>query len=510
MATKLTPRARTATSLANAERWERAALGCLLEAPESWAEAAGLHADQFSTDWHRAIFSAMCALHERNAVADIVSVISEVGDSVPVDFISGLVDGTVASNLPVYVGKIREAASDRKFRVLQEQLSHSSNGDRLPIVDSMRELLARPGDDQDYRRLFHTVEELENAQPLAFAIDQFLQIDGITLIGGLSGHGKTLMMLAMTRSILSGECLFGLDLFKVVVPAIRVLYLVPESSIGPFWSRVKLFQLEKYVRSDQLFIRTLSHPEQITLEDPRILRAAEGADVFLDTATRFMSGSENDVESTRPFANNLFQLLAAGARSITGAHHSPKGFETADRVTLENILRGSGDLGAMLSCAWGVRQVDAEQNRIYVANAKARDFSACLPFIIQGRPCLDERGSFETLIPPGEAAPLREYLKAENENKDKGGRPAMPDKDTKVRAAGELRAATNLSVRGIAAKLGISKSTAERLLFQFDLSQKRPNGTQFRDKAESRTEVGGEASPKDFPTSVWGSLETVP
>jgi hypothetical protein len=83
---------------------------------------------------------------------------------------------------------------------------------------------------------------------------------------------------------------------------------VPESSIGPFWARIKLFRLEEYIRNDRLLVRTLSSPEQVSLKDPRLLKAAEGADVFLDTAVRFMDGSENDVENARPFAETLFQL----------------------------------------------------------------------------------------------------------------------------------------------------------------------------------------------------------
>ena len=47
-----------------------------------------------------------------------------------------------------------------------------------------------------------------------------------------------------------------------------------------------------------MLIQTLSSREQISLGDPRLHKAAEGADVFLDTAVRFMNGSENDPTST--------------------------------------------------------------------------------------------------------------------------------------------------------------------------------------------------------------------
>jgi hypothetical protein len=143
-------------------------------------------------------------------------------------------------------------------------------------------------------------------------------------------------MLAMVKALLEESPLFGYEPFSVPRLNQRVLYLIPESSLGPFWSRIQLFRLEEYVRTDRLLVRTLSSREQVSLDDPRLLKAAAGADVFLDTAVRFMDGSENDVESARPFADTLFRLLNAGARSITGAHHAPKGFEGQDCMTLEN------------------------------------------------------------------------------------------------------------------------------------------------------------------------------
>ena len=77
---------------------------------------------------------------------------------------------------------------------------------------------------------------------------------------------------------------------------------------------------------DKLFYRTLSSPEDVLITDPRILKAAEGADVFLDTAIRFMDGAGNESESAsmRMFSKNLFALVKAGARTVTGLHHSPQ------------------------------------------------------------------------------------------------------------------------------------------------------------------------------------------
>ncbi len=238
----------------------------------------------------------------------------------------------------------------------------------------------------------------------------------------------------------------------------RVLYLIPESALSPFAARLKTFHLVEHV-GKRLFYRTLSVKHNLSLLDPRLLKAAEGADVFLDTAIRFMEGNENDASEQRMFAETLFNLQRAGARTITGAHHSPKGSSRDPFMTLENVLRGSGDIGAMLCTCWGVRQIDAEHNRIYVQNVKPRDFQPCEPFIIQARPSLDQTGYFEMPQPPGFAGELSDHVSGDK----KAGRPLTAGKDDKLAQAWRMKT-EGMSVRAIAAKLGVSPTTVFRWL----------------------------------------------
>jgi DNA-binding NarL/FixJ family response regulator len=117
-------------------------------------------------------------------------------------------------------------------------------------------------------------------------------------------------------------------------------------------------------------------------------------------------------------------------------------------MSLENVLRGSGDIGAMLATAWGVRQIDPRSNRVFVANLKARDFEPCEPFIIEGRPHLDEGGHFKLVAKPGEAGELRDHLNRKQEKKQLA---------IEMHASGK-------SVREIAAALQVSKSSVSRWL----------------------------------------------
>jgi AAA domain/Homeodomain-like domain len=307
-----------------------------------------------------------------------------------------------------------------------------------------------------WRSLFHSYDEIMSAPPVRFAIEGFLQEDGITLIGGLAGHGKTLCMLAMTQALLEGGKLF--HHFPVTKIAERVIYLIPEASLGPFSARLKTFHLEQQVHDGRLFCRTLSSPGALPLTDTRLLEAVKGADVFLDTAIRFMVGEENSATEQKVFAETLFNLQRAGARTITGAHHSPKSFGKDSFMTLENVLRGSGDIGAMLATCWGLAQIDDSQNRIFVQNVKPRDFLPCQPFIIQGRPSINETGYFELTEPPGFAGCL-----ADHKSDRKPGRPRVPDKDKKIAEAWRLKQ-EGMGCREIAEKLGVSKSTVSNWL----------------------------------------------
>lgn len=461
-----------------AKRWEQNALGALLEEPTLWPQASTtLTTDDFLLKDHRTIFRAIAKLQTQGLPADLGSVLAEVGTSVDAAYLVALIEGAVVPSFPAYALQVRKAARERQFARLRQQLNQSTpDDDRTTLLQQMQEVLALkgPAAEQDWRAIFHSIEEFENAPPLRFAINNFLQEAGISMIGGLAGHGKTLVMLSMGQALLDGTPLFGHELFTVPQPSERVLYLIPECSIGPFWSRLQLFRMQEHVRSGRLLVRTLSSREQVSLDDARLLKAAEGADVFLDTAVRFMDGNENDVADTRPFVDTLFRLLASGARTITGAHHAPKGFENQEYMTLQNLLRGSGDIGAMLCACWGLRQIDADKNQLFVQNTKPRDFQTCAQFVLEGRPHLDETGHFKMLEAPGLAGELRSYLRKEDENgKAARGRPVDPDKDAKLRQAVELRA-KGLSIRDIAKTADVKKSTLEGWLFEYDSAQPLP------------------------------------
>jgi Bifunctional DNA primase/polymerase, N-terminal/AAA domain/Primase C terminal 1 (PriCT-1) len=229
-------------------------------------------------------------------------------------------------------------------------------------------------------QLFHSREEAEHAPDISFAIDGFLQNEGITGLSAPPGQRKTIILLNVVRSLLTGDALFGK--FKVLERAARIIYLTPEVSLSPFVSRLRQFELMDYI-GDRFSFRTLSAQGKLPLHAPELLDAVQGAHVILDTVPRFVEGDENNAEDIRQLGENLFALLHSKARSVIGAFHMPKGAKRNDYFDLETCVRGSGDLGALLSACWGTRlqdEKDVYHCASYMECVKQRDFEACAPF----------------------------------------------------------------------------------------------------------------------------------
>ena len=423
---------------------ERSVLGAiLLDNHALNAATETLRPEDFFLDQHRRLFSHMTQLGKNRQAIDLVTLTDELhrrGEleaSGGAPYLASLADGMPrVSNIQHYARIVKEKATLRNLirtthDIQQRAFEGGDSADAIlaDAADAVSALRARRTGD-GWRGMFHTFEEFETAAPLSFAIRGFLQNNGATMIGGLSGHGKTLINLSVARALLAGKGQRLWNLFDVEESALRVVYLIPECAIEPFKHRLRLFRLYEYLApgDERLLVRTLSKGPTPCLSDPRILFACKGAHVILDTAVRFSEGEENSSgDNQRGLASDIFALLGAGARSVLAAHHSPKPFAKETVMRLENVLRGSGDIGAMLTTAWGIKQLDDAQNIIHVENIKPRDFQPCGPFQIVGRPFIDQAGDFKLLKPPGECGNLSE------EAEPRGGAPEESRKERERR-----------------------------------------------------------------------------
>ena len=200
---------------------EAALLGSVILDNSQWPHTAGISVDDFSISSHRIIFGQMAAMFQDQRPVDSVTLLTQlsrinqleaIGDAA---YLAVLTERALPENLPSYVRIVRSASRDRRVARQIERLAAISASQSPNTEASLQEHtqvlqdLLSVGDFSDqWKSLFHTFDEINDVPPTQFAIEGFLQEDGITLIGGLAGHGKTLCMLAMVRALLEGGKLF--------------------------------------------------------------------------------------------------------------------------------------------------------------------------------------------------------------------------------------------------------------------------------------------------------------
>lgn len=264
----------------------------------------------------------------------------------------------------------------------------------------------KPIDSKDWRQSFRRISELDEGE-VPMLIERILPAEGVIFIGSLAGVGKTWVALSMVKALRTGKPLFGRFRVPNTVPCV---YLVPEMGSRAVRTRVEKLGIPD---DEHFLVRTLKEGV-MHLNDPALTGMIQELKpvLFLDTAIRFTDGAEENSASQNAvgLARAIFDLLRLGARAVVCLHHSPKASVKAQFMTLENALRGTGDFGAMAEVVWGIERArrrngkrwDNEYEkesesltRLHVECLKGRDIpNVADPFIIQGRPYLDERGDF--------------------------------------------------------------------------------------------------------------------
>jgi hypothetical protein len=281
----------------------------------------------------------------------------------------------------------KEFRAELERRFADRKFSFGSTGDvpEAVIGATLGAVAAEPPKPlADWRTHYHSFEEMEKAPPTSFLIDGFLPADAITALAAPVGQRKSLAALNVAHAVCTKEPLF--DYFAVTKQPSRVLYLCPEMGLRSFTDRLRKIGLMPYV-GKTLFCRTMSAEGTLGLDE---LTAGEldGALVVIDTAVRYLKGDENSSEHMRQFAESIFRLMRDGAVSVLLLHHSAKGTKESSELSLENAMRGSGELGAFVSSCWATRLQDPDEpykSASFFTNVKQRDFES-QPFEVTSGP----------------------------------------------------------------------------------------------------------------------------
>lgn len=244
-----------------------------------------------------------------------------------------------------------------------------------------------------WRTLFKSYSEMEPGD-IRFLAEGIMP-EGVTFFGGLPGSGKTFLALSLAKALVTGKPF--LSVYPTMGPC-NVLYLVPEAGEKSFRKRMETVRITDNPR----FLCRTARQGSIPLNEPLLLQAVKELKpvIFLDTAIRFLSGTdENDAgQVAKNLGDAIIGLIQAGAVGVVGIHHSTKASAKKDVPDLESTLRGSGDIAALADAAYGLKCKDAHNLLVEVHCVKARDIEPPRPFLIQGRPYLDERGDFAVLV----------------------------------------------------------------------------------------------------------------
>jgi AAA domain/Toprim-like len=271
-----------------------------------------------------------------------------------------------------------------------------------------------------WRTKFHTPEELPEGE-IEMLIEGVLP-KGVNFVGALSGVGKTWWCLSQSRALTTGTKFLG----NWAVPnPVNVLYLCPEMNAKAFKRRLQRFGISK-----RFYCQTISDGAPLNLSDSLLMQAIRDLQpvVFLDTAIRF-AGAEDENSSSQNangLAKAIFTLIHLGAQAVVCLHHRAKETAKVEEMTLENVLRGTGDLGAMCDAVWGL-QCDRGPNnsaeylkeskdllRLAVKCVKGRDFRPPEDFRVQLEPYIETIGDFAMLANESEANRQNEIEKLDS------------------------------------------------------------------------------------------------
>jgi hypothetical protein len=225
----------------------------------------------------------------------------------------------------------------------------------------------------DWREHYHSFDEVNDTPDVDFLIENFLPRESITAIAAPVGQRKSLIAMNVAKALVSGEPLFGK--FAVLQVPERVIYLCPEMGIRSFVKRIRNLGMVPFA-GKTLFVRTMNKRDVLKLEEltPEEIR---GSVIIIDTLVRYIKGDENSSKDMACLSAQLFRLIEEGAAAVIPLHHSQKGTKETPELTLENVMRGSGELGASMTNVWATRLQDPNEpykSPSYLKNVKPRDY----------------------------------------------------------------------------------------------------------------------------------------
>jgi hypothetical protein len=341
---------------------EQAVLGAMLLDQDAVLKAAAILDDtMFYREGHRLLFRSMLSLTGRGDVLDPVTLRNELerrGDLDRVggmEYIAVLIDVVpIAANVTHHADIVREKAHRRVAAQAGLELTAAAMD---PTVDlaNVRQAYDRAGELRTesvagrFRLL--TVRELLALPAPAWLLDRYLPVNGLSVLYGAPGSGKSFLALAWAMSIAAGRPWID----HPTQPG-TVVYVAAEGSSG-LGQRVSA-----YADSHELV-----GPDGIHfVREPVNLRESRDVDAFLagvaplkpqfitcDTLARCMEGSdENSSEDMGRVVGSVDRIRRVTGAHVLLVHHA--GWSTNERPRGHSSLVGAADAVFLLQNDAGV------------------------------------------------------------------------------------------------------------------------------------------------------------
>ena len=210
-----------------------------------------------------------------------------------------------------------------------------------------------------------SLEDLENAPPIEWLIENIWFDHSLALVSGYAGFGKSLLGLAMAEAIAGGDSLFHQFTVNRTGP---VLFVDEENSQSDLEDRVKKMRTYRklpigyvsfqgfYIDDNQCFDRLMKTIEEY-----------EAIQVFFDSLVRIHKGHENDASEMAPIMGRFREIANTGV-GVGIFHHHTKGFGTS----MATRSRGSSDIVGAVDVEFALSKEKEDSTDLLLETVKSR------------------------------------------------------------------------------------------------------------------------------------------
>lgn len=343
---------------------EQAVIGALLvDGVSAWEKIASIVSESdFYRDDHRRIFGFIRKLAEAGEHVDFVTVADALERANLTDQTGGLAylaecaNGAVPAGISGHARIVKRDSDRRRLAALGKEIELAAQS-----ADPVGALAAAEGRIAELRSTMQpsespyklmTAAELADLPPLHWLVRGVLPCDGLAVLFGASGSGKSFLALDLAAAVADGARWFG-----NTSKAVPVAYLALEGEAG-FSQRAKAWQLHHgrdlpdrlhFVMPASFDLRDMGDVR--ALADAVIAAGAAGGLLILDTLNRAAAGAdENSSSDMGAILAGLKTLQRAVGGLVLAIHHAGK-----DQT---RGMRGHSSLHAAIDAAIEVARTD--------------------------------------------------------------------------------------------------------------------------------------------------------